>query len=477
MSCCSVSGLETKSLRDSASAKKTGVLRVTIFWRLLELRSVRDNWRPWMRRNQKTFISSKYLSMLGSGTILMVLTTIMGIADTLIAGMMLGESAVSGICLALPIYSLASFFAVFLSYGVPIIYAGEMGAFRKAEADRSFGVGLTVSLGSGILMFLFVLLWGDAFLRAYHPGTQVYAYASDYLVWMKSAVLLLPLNELLDGMLFADGDEHISLATNLAQGCVKIILSVVLCRSMGVQGLVLASVISFAVSLLISCVHFFRPGNTLRVNLAFSPAILRNIMKYGIVDAGTHLSLSLFTVAMNFFVMRVLGPEKLILVSVITLLRESQILFEGIGEAITPLMSMYLGEKCYPGVRRVWKLAVWSVRAESLLATAFLLVSAPAVVSLIGIRDPLTASCAVRGLRIMSLTLIFSCRLFLDSSYFILVDNIGLGVLDTCLRELVPALPLAVLGGLLGGADGMYIGLMVSPALGCAVGSVYWTQV
>lgn len=291
--------------------------------------------------------------MLGSGTILMVLTTMMGIADTLIAGMILGESAVSGICLALPIYSLASFFAVFLSYGVPIIYAGEMGAFRKAEADRSFGVGLTVSIGSGILMFLFVLLWGDAFLRAYHPGTQVYAYASDYLVWMKFAVLLLPLNVLLDGMLFADGDEHISLAANLAQGCVKIILSVVLCRSMGVQGLVLASVISFAVSILISCVHFFRPGNTLRLNLAFSPVILRNIMKYGIVDAGTHLSLSLFTFAMNFFVMRVFGREKLILVSVITLLRESQILFEGIGEAITPLMSMYLGEECYPGVRRV----------------------------------------------------------------------------------------------------------------------------
>ena len=120
--------------------------------------------------------------MLGSGTILMVLTTMMGIADTLIAGMMLGESAVSGICHALPIYSLASFFAVFLSYGVPIIYAGEMGAFRKAEADRCFGVGLTVSLGSGILMFLFVLLWGDTFLRVYHPGIQVYAYASDYLV-------------------------------------------------------------------------------------------------------------------------------------------------------------------------------------------------------------------------------------------------------------------------------------------------------
>ena len=37
--------------------------------------------------------------MLCSGTVLMVLTAIMGVADTLIAGMILGETAVAGFSL------------------------------------------------------------------------------------------------------------------------------------------------------------------------------------------------------------------------------------------------------------------------------------------------------------------------------------------------------------------------------------------
>ena len=100
-----------------------------------------------MRKLQKTFLSSKYASMLCSGTILMVLTAVMGIADALIAGIILGEAAVAGICLVLPICPLACFFVVSFSYGVPILYAGPMGAFRKEEADRCFGVGLTAAAG------------------------------------------------------------------------------------------------------------------------------------------------------------------------------------------------------------------------------------------------------------------------------------------------------------------------------------------
>ena len=422
---------------------------------------------------RRSFISSKYFSMLCSGTILMVLVAIMGIADTLIAGIILGETAVAGICLALPIYSLASFFEVFFSYGVPILYAGKMGAFQKEEADQCFGVGLTVTSVIGILMFAAILFGGDAFLRAYHPDSQVYASASDYLVWMKYAVLLMPLTSLLDGMLFAEGDETISLAANLAKGMVKVVLSVILCRNMGVEGLALASLISFAISILISFLHFFRPSNTLRLNLAFSFTILRDILKYGIVDASTHLSVSLFTVAINFFVLRRFGSKMLILVSVITLLKEGQILFEGIGEAITPLISTYYGEECYPGVRKVWKLALSSVKAESLFSTVVLLVFSPFIVSLIGIEDPSTAGYAVWGLRILSLTLYFSCRLFLDSSYFILIDNIPLGIFDSVLRDLFPALPLAVLGGLVGDAYGMYIGLMAAPALGYILSVLY----
>ena len=290
---------------------------------------------------------------------------------------------------------------------------------------------------------------------------------------MKYAVLLLPLNELMDGMLFADGDETISLTANLLQGVMKIILSVVLCQRIGVKGLALASSISFLISILISSLHFLSPGNTLRVNLAFSLATLWDILKYGIVDASTYLFLFVFSYALNFFVLGVFGSEMLVLVSVVTLVKQAQVVFEGIGEAITPLISIYYGEECYPGIQRVWKLAQWSLVAISLVSGGFLFVFAPFITSLLGATDVVTTGYMIWGLRILSLTLVFTGRLFLDSSYFILVDEISLGVLVSFLRDLFPALPLAVLGGLLGGIYGMYIGLMAAPALGYFISVLY----
>ena len=235
----------------------------------------------------------------------------------------------------------------------------------------------------------------------------------------------------------------------------------------------MASLIGFAASVSISCLHFIRPGNTLRLNLAFSVSILRKIMKFGLVDASTHLFVSLFTFAVSFFIGLCFSPEAMILVSVITLIKEGQILFEGIGEAITPIISVYLGEKTSPGVRKVWKLARWSVWVESLLCTCFLLAYAPRIVCILGISDPEMAEYAVQGLRMLSVTLIFTCRMFLDSSYFLLVDKVSLGVFDSLLRELFPALPLAVAGGLLGGIPGMLIGLTLAPPLGYLLSVLY----
>lgn len=426
-----------------------------------------------MPKYHRTFISTKYFSMLFSGTVLMVLTALMGTADTVIAGIVLGESAVTGVCLVLPVYALASFFAVCFSYGVPILYARETGAFRKAEADRYFGVGLAVNVLIGLIMFAAILIGGDAYLKLFISDGPAYNSGSEYLRWMKYAILILPLNELLDGMVFSDGDERITLVANLTQGLLKLGLSVVFCRRMGAKGLAIASLVGFAASIGISCVHFLRPGNTLKPNLAFSPAMLRSIVKFGIVDGSTHLFVSLFTFAVSLFMAARFGEEMVVLVSVITLLKEGQIVFEGIGEAITPIISVYLGEGNTPGVRRVWRLARWSQWVEGLLCTALLLVGAPLIVGLLGMEDPATARCAAWGLRLLSLTLVFTCGMFVDSSYFILVERISLGVFDVLLRELLPALPLAVLGGLVGGVYGLFVGLAASPPLGWLISREY----
>ena len=54
-------------------------------------------------RRKNTFISSKYYSMLASGTLNALLVTAVLMADTFIAGLMLGERGVAGINLVMPI--------------------------------------------------------------------------------------------------------------------------------------------------------------------------------------------------------------------------------------------------------------------------------------------------------------------------------------------------------------------------------------
>ena len=414
-----------------------------------------------MRRN-KTFISSKYYSMLAGGTLTSLLVTAVLMADTFIAGLMLGEAGVAGVNLVMPIYSLSSFFALMFSLGAPILYNHHVGAFQKEEADRTFGTGLLSTMIIGALLFILLLIFGDAYLRFYGASPEIYEMAKGYLKWMRFVVLLSPVNALVSGMVYADGDEIVSASADLISGVGNIILSIILCRIMGIEGLGLASFLSVTVAFGTLFIHFTKKNNSLRLNLYLSADIVKNIVKYSIVDASTYLFIAIFTFGCNRLVVYFLGSDMIFVASVIILVKELQILFDGIGSAITPLISLYLGEETYDGVHEIWSHAKRTERIESALVTGLILIFAPYIVQIIGVTDPQYIRIATMELRFLSLSMIFTCRLYLDSSYYIVVDKIPLGVLICALRDLVISLPLAVLGTWIGGVNGMGICLMLA---------------
>ena len=414
---------------------------------------------------KKTFISSKYRYMLLGGTISAVLFSLLYMTDMLIAGILLGEEAVAAVNLVLPFYSLTNFFSMVISLGVPILYSGQVGAFRRDEADRTFGTGLVLSLVTGAALMIGLALFGDAWLAYYRPDAAVLRSAREYLGWMKYVALVMPVEELLFGMVYADGDEAVSTAGNLLSSASNVVLSVILCRRMGTRGLALATFASLLLSLGVLLLHFLRKGNTLRLCLAFSHKKVADIVRFSIVDSCAYLFLFVFTAVMNRFAVRMFGAGMLIMVSVIALVKETQLVFDGVGEAITPILSVYLGEENYPGVREVWGLARRTANIESLVVTGLLFAFAPQVIGLLHIQEPEIFKLACHGLRILSVSLIFTCRLYLDSSYDILADKISLGVLVSALRDVLLPLPLAMLGGLAFGIPGMFAGVMLSQPL------------
>ena len=421
----------------------------------------------------KTFLSRKFFSLLLSSSISLLVITVLALSDTLIAGVMLGEEAVSAICLVVPAYSLAGFAGCLISLGVPIIYSRAMGEFNKERADRCFAFGVFMAVTMGLVLYIVFMLFGDAYLRFYEPSTVVFNAAKDYFFWYKYTILLLPIMTLMDEMVLADGDETLSMISGIVQIVGNIVCSIVFAKFVGIEGIGFGSFIGTLVALLVAFAHLLRKGNSLKLGFYFSLKLLVDVVKYSAIDAGTYLFLACFTAVMNRFITFAYGPEMLVLGAVILFVKEVQIVFDGIGEAFTPLMNIYLGEESYDGVKKCYGLSKKTAVVEGVVLTLLMILVSPFIVKLYDISDPVACSYAVGGVRIEALGLVFLSLLYLLSSYYLLIDKIKLGFVMSALRDVLVVTPACIALGYFFGIYGMFAGVAVGPAIAYAISVLY----
>lgn len=417
-------------------------------------------------RRQPTLMSKKYFSMLLSGTLTTMVVSVLLMSDSVIAGAVIGANAVAGITLVTPIYGLSAFFSTVISLGVPILYSTEMGKFNKERADQVFGLGVLMSIVVGIVLFLGTSLFGDAYLRSCSPPDAVLTQAHGYLFWMRFTILVLPIQMLMFAAVYCDGDETTSTIGNAVQGIGNVGGSILLSHVMGVQGIGLASFLFNVAALGVMCSHFLKESNSLRWNLYFSFDLLKDVVRYSIIDSSTYLFLAACTALLNAFVSAQFGPEYLILVSSVALCRELQMVFDGIGEAVTPIFSVYLGEKSHSGIRSIYSLASKTAIVEGIIVTLVLVVCAPFVPRVLNVTQPELAQLVVDGVRLTALGSTFVSLLYLITSYYLVIEQIALGFVVSALRDVVMYAVLVAILGKIWGFYGMFCGIAAAPALG-----------
>ena len=424
-------------------------------------------------KREKTLMSSKFFSMLLGGTLTMLVVSVLLMSDSVIAGIFIDSDAVAGVTLVTPLYSLAAFFGSVFALGVPIVYSAEIGKFNKRGADQAFGFGLLMSIAIGVVLFLLVLLFGDMYLQSSHPMESALDEARGYLRWMRFTILLFPLYNFMLEAVYSDGDETLCTIASVVQGAGNISVSILLSRVMGIRGIGLASFLFTAVSLLILFAHFLKKSNSLRLNLFFSVSLLKTVTQYSIIDASTYLFLSIQIAILNAFISTQYGAKYLILASVITIIREFQLVFDGIGEAITPIISVYLGEECYSGVSSTYKLAERTAVVEGISVTLIVLLCAPFIPGVLDITDPELIRLAVTETRLLALGSAFVSLLYLLTSYYLLLEKITLGLIVSAMRDVLLAIPLAVLLGMAFGVYGLFVGIAAASAVSYALVLVY----
>lgn len=420
-------------------------------------------------RNAKNFCARKFHSMLLTASVSLGMEYLMLLSDSIIIGNLFGEAAIAASNLVSPIFSVAVFVSSLISVGSSMLYSYEIGKFQKNRADRIFGQGVILAVCSGTVLFLLAFLGKNVYFTFMNPSETVMTYAREYYQYYQFLMLLYPMYALLIDMVYSEGDELICNLSYAAQVGVNIPISIFLCRRIGVGGASLGTLIGTVLSLAVLLLHFFRRQNSLKFVWHFSGGDLLNVIKGGLLDSVVYLLWGITACAANKYILIRFGDVYLPALSVIISVIELTILFDGIGQAITPLVNVYRGEENSVGIRKVMALAGRAAVVEGIGSSVLLFCFGKYLARMLGITDPGVLSLCETAIRLACPFLVCSALLFLLTTYYLLTEKLLLATWITLMKDCLAPVALLMLLGQLFGVNGIWLGFGLAPLLSLGI--------
>ena len=423
----------------------------------------------------KGFCEKKFRSMLISGTFTKAVMYLMLLSDSIIAGFFIGENGVAGINAITPVTAIVTFFGDLGSTGVGIVFSREVGAMRKRRADEIFGQGLIISIGLGLISALLIFVFQSAYFSASGITGETLKQATEYYRLVPVNALLTIVIFYLEQMVYSDGDELCNNICYAFQIGGNIICSVILTKFFGMTGIILGSVIGNSLGILTCLWHFFRKNNTLHFvwHLSFKDFLLTS--RYSIVDSSVYICWGIMDYVMIGFVSRSYGDPGLIALAVVVSLIEFGVVLDGVGMAMQPLIGTYFGEKNHRLIRRVTKAAIKAAIVEGAAATLIIMIFARQFCGLFGVTEGASLTSSITAIRIVCLGFVFCSLVSLTTSYYMLIDRIGMATCFACFQNGLLYILLPILGSVIFGINGMWAGFVAAPILTlvCAMLFVY----
>ncbi len=413
--------------------------------------------------------------MLISGTFTKAVMYLMLLCDSIIAGFFIGESGVAGINAITPVTAVVTFFGDLGSTGVGIVFTREVGAMRKRRADEIFGQGLIISIGLGLISALLIFVFQSAYFSVNGITGETLNQATEYYRLVPINAFLTIVIFYLEQMVYSDGDELCNNICYAFQIGGNIICSVILTKFFGMTGIILGSVIGNSLGILTCLWHFFRKNNTLHFvwHLSIKDFLLTS--RYSIVDSSVYICWGIMDYVMIGFVSRSYGDLGLIALAVVVSLIEFGVVLDGVGMAMQPLVGTYYGEKNHRLIKRVTRAGIKAAIIEGAAATLLIMAFAKQFCGLFGVKEGESLAMAMTAIRIVCLGFVFCSLVSLTTSYYMLIDRIGMATCFACFQNGLLYILLPILGSVIFGINGMWAGFVAAPILTlvCAMLFVY----
>ena len=415
---------------------------------------------------KKSVISERFKSILTAATFSMATSYLLVLSECIIAGNMIGEEAVAAIALVAPVIPFLQFIGEMIAAGTfaLISYAGGKG--DEEEINRLYSQAMTLAVAVGSILTLLFVVFRVQILSYWDVSADLMTYADAYYAGVMIRPVIAFVELFLMPLLLIEGQEKRNLIASAVKIVAGIALEIVLCNSLGLFGISLATTISLALALVIEASYLFTKDCPLKYKFYLNFKKLRQVFSLSICVAIPELFLTLLPFVVTSYLISNFGESIIAIFAMInTIINLAVSIFYGLDDVIQSMGCLYLGERNIHGIKKVMNLCIKAAIAEGVLMAAVLIIFADKVSLAFGINDPEIFDLAVDAIRIYSVFLIALFVTMTYAFYYLYINKKILSIILQCL--LLFALPVAcvyIFGGIFG-LNGVWFGLGFGIAL------------
>ena len=415
---------------------------------------------------KKSVISERFKSILTAATVSMATSYILVLSECIIAGNMIGEEAVAAIALVAPVIPFLQFIGEMIAAGTfaLISYAGGKG--DEEEINRLYSQAMTLAIAAGFVLTLLFVVFRVQILSYWDVSADLMTYADAYYAGVMIRPIIAFVELFLMPLLLIEGQEKRNLVASVVKVTAGIALEIVLCNSLGLFGISLATTISLAIALVIEASYLFTKDCPLKYKFYLNFKKLRQVFSLSICVAIPELFLTLLPFVVTSYLITNFGESIIAIFAMInTIINLAVSIFYGLDDVIQSMGCLYLGERNIHGVKKVMNLCIKAAIAEGVLMAAVLIIFAKQITLAFGINDEILLQSAIEAIRIYSVFLIALFVTMTYAFYYLYINRKIMSITLQCL--LLFALPVAgvyIFGGIFG-LNGVWFGLGFGIAL------------
>ncbi len=366
------------------------------------------------------------------------------IADGLFVGRFIGEDALAAVNIVMPVIMIVFAFANMVATGASVRIAVLLGKKKQVEASKIFSFALKfiflLSCAVGVIGFVFAEFF--VWLLAPTATGKAIKYG---VVYLRVYALFSPLSTLshaTDNFLRVCGKEKLSMFLGIGTQLLNVMLDVILIAffSQGVWAAAFTSCFAMALSAVISLLLFRKKRLDLYYTRKNIPAwTFIHILANGSSEFFSNISVSIMSIAYNYFVLKYGGTTGVAAFSVIMYVDSIMgMLVFGMCDSLQPVISYCHGAGLCKKVKSIFKRVILSAVVLSVASMLFMMLAGRYIAPLfIKPQDIKLLAVSITGMELFSISYLTGWVDMCFSSYFTAIEKPVLSLLTSFFGTLV----------------------------------------